>query len=351
MALNASPLWQANPIQYLINDKYPLLYMLALKAGSLNAPKPDPELSQEVADFRKSLGEKSLDEISLLVTEARQREAERQRLHDEKQEAEAFFNQPTSNADFSYWSRISYWTLEEGVALSLGKNPAIVSSHKLTGHNAISPFKALYATKLEEVRRARTMGQLWDSTIPFVFTKWAKRVGFEMPEELTSRVLELGVQIRDWKEAYEQQVKETQATEGKLEAANQKILELLGNHTKFIEKTRNDNNSLISSYQEVVEQRDQTITRLKEDLGAIKPGTAKEQKADLGPREKGSLLKLILGMAIKGYSFDPKATRSTQVQEIADDLLTLGLSLDVDTVRKYLNEAKATFSGEINRTD
>ena len=99
---------------------------------------------------------------------------------------------------------------------------------------------------------------------------------------------------------------------------------------------------------------DQTIERLKQEignLGATKSGTAKDQGANLGPREKDSLLKLILGMAIKGYSFDPKATRSTQAQEIADDLLTLGLSLDVDTVRKYLNEAKATFSEEINRTD
>jgi hypothetical protein len=181
MALNAS-LWQANPIQYLIHDKYPLSYLLTLKAGSFDAPKPDPALIQEIAGFRKSLEEKSRDEIALLVTEARNREAERQRLHNEKQEAEAFFNQPTSNADFSYWSRISYWTLEEGVAVSLGKNPGIVSWQKLTAHNAISPFKARYAAKLEEVRRAKAMGQLWESTIPFVFTKWAKRVGFEMPE-------------------------------------------------------------------------------------------------------------------------------------------------------------------------
>lgn len=55
-------------------------------------------------------------------------------------------------------------------------------------------------------------------------------------------------------------------------------------------------------------------------------------------RERVALLKLVIGMAVKGYSFDPSAKRSRTPQEICDDLALLGLTLDVKTIRKYLAE-------------
>ena len=53
----------------------------------------------------------------------------------------------------------------------------------------------------------------------------------------------------------------------------------------------------------------------------------------------------IIGTAIKGYGYDPRAGRSGTVREIADDLRLAGLALDVDTIRKYLNEAKELLPG------
>lgn len=69
--------------------------------------------------------------------------------------------------------------------------------------------------------------------------------------------------------------------------------------------------------------------------------SAEEAKAPdparhLGIKEQESLLKLVVGMAIEGYKWDPKATRSSVTQEIADDLQRVGVRLDVDTVRKWL---------------
>lgn len=60
----------------------------------------------------------------------------------------------------------------------------------------------------------------------------------------------------------------------------------------------------------------------------------------LGSRERESLLKLVIGMAVKGYGYDPKASRSDKVSEIAGDLTKLGIPLTDDTVRKYLREAR-----------
>jgi hypothetical protein len=49
-------------------------------------------------------------------------------------------------------------------------------------------------------------------------------------------------------------------------------------------------------------------------------------------------------MAIACYKFDPKASRSTVCSAIVSDLETVGISLDVDTVRKWLKVAAETVS-------
>ena len=70
------------------------------------------------------------------------------------------------------------------------------------------------------------------------------------------------------------------------------------------------------------------------------------QKGDadqsLGTRERGTLLKLVIGMAVKGYGHDPAAAKSTAPKEITDDLAGLGMSVTDDTVRKYLKQAADT---------
>ena len=55
--------------------------------------------------------------------------------------------------------------------------------------------------------------------------------------------------------------------------------------------------------------------------------------------ERNTLLKLVFGMAIKGYSYDPAAAKSAKPKEIVDDLAELGITITDDTVRKYLKQA------------
>jgi len=55
--------------------------------------------------------------------------------------------------------------------------------------------------------------------------------------------------------------------------------------------------------------------------------------------ERNTLLKLVIGMAVKGYSHDPAASKSNAPKEIADDLAELGMTITDDTVRKYLKQA------------
>lgn len=56
-------------------------------------------------------------------------------------------------------------------------------------------------------------------------------------------------------------------------------------------------------------------------------------------REKQSLQKMIIAMAMKGYCYDPKARKSSVSDEIAKDITELGMNLGDDTVRKCLKQA------------
>ena len=62
----------------------------------------------------------------------------------------------------------------------------------------------------------------------------------------------------------------------------------------------------------------------------------------LANNERNTLLKLVIGMAIKGYNYDPAASKSTTPKEIADDLAGLGMTITDDTVRKYLKQSADT---------
>lgn len=63
------------------------------------------------------------------------------------------------------------------------------------------------------------------------------------------------------------------------------------------------------------------------------------KRESLHPKERDSLLKLVITMAIKGYKHDPRAQRSDAIKRIVDDAAECGLSIDADTVRKWVDKA------------
>lgn len=67
----------------------------------------------------------------------------------------------------------------------------------------------------------------------------------------------------------------------------------------------------------------------------------------LGTSERNQLLKMVLGMAIDSYGYDPVAKKNEATKQIADDLAKLAIGIDPDTVRKYLKEAANTVTYEM----
>jgi hypothetical protein len=53
-----------------------------------------------------------------------------------------------------------------------------------------------------------------------------------------------------------------------------------------------------------------------------------------------TLLKLFLGSVMGGYGYNPYELRSPIPKEVAFDVDKYGLTVKIDTVRYYLNEAK-----------
>jgi hypothetical protein len=103
---------------------------------------------------------------------------------------------------------------------------------------------------------------------------------------------------------------------------------------------------------DVVEKCGDDPSRWPAQPGALadRPTGSKDEKS-LPTKERVSLLKLVIGMAIKGYRYDPSAAKSTVPGEIASDLAELGLTIDVGTVRKYLTEGRDLVPSNFNKHD
>lgn len=61
---------------------------------------------------------------------------------------------------------------------------------------------------------------------------------------------------------------------------------------------------------------------------------------EVGTRERDTLYKIIIGLAIDGHGYDPKSKRSTVSRDVSAKLDELGIPVSDDTVRKYIKEAE-----------
>ncbi|RVU36698.1 hypothetical protein EOI86_16115 [Hwanghaeella grinnelliae] len=266
----------------------------------VNAKKAWAKLLADVQSYREELDELSEDQLRALYEEERKKKIA-------EEEQERFYNQPSADADFDYWTKMPHWTLDEAVALSFGKSPKVVNKNSLSKfHGSTASFVKEYEKTLELAQRAIPWKKLFDPVMPSLFIKWAKDTDVPLPEELVERVEARSGKQLDWQEMY------------------QALLE------------KNNNN--VKTANEIIAEKDRILAELQSQ-GGEKP---------LRTREKESLLKLVIGMALAGYAYDPSAKRSGVPQEIADDLARKGIQLDVDTVRKWLKEAKDLAPGSLD---
>lgn len=289
-------------INYLVYRRFPTLKARRAAASNHRRSFPDQErarlLNEEAERYREELLQKSPSEIAALVAEQKADERQKARRRAELDERTRFFHRREAAADFNFWSRAAYWTLDEAVALSLGKQPQTVNWKTIQPYLKVSPFAVEFEQRRMLATRAKDTNQLADSNLPGFFLAWANRNRMDVPTELVKAVEAHGHQVADWKTAYD----EAQATNSTLRA-----------------------------------ELDALRRALTE--GQRAPPAVHNEKP-LITRERETALKLVIGMAIGGYGYEPTATRSSVAREISEDIVRAGLTLDEDTVRSWLKEAR-----------
>jgi hypothetical protein len=252
-------------------------------------------------------------------------------LEEARREEEArFFNLPHAAADFDFWSKMEHWSLDEAVALSMGKAPEIVSWDKIKAFKDISPFAGRYARLRDLAERAKPWQKLFDPVLPAIFIKWAEDNEIPIPAELSEKVSKLKGKLVDWKKAYD----ELQLVCDKLRTNNDQLREMYDQHTADWKKIAQNQKEAIEAQQKQIAAREMELAAVKEappPSGPLKPQS---------PIERENMLKAIYAMALKGYSYNPEDKRSSVVSEIVSDISLAGFSVSDDTIRRYLKEAR-----------
>lgn len=94
---------------------------------------------------------------------------------------------------------------------------------------------------------------------------------------------------------------------------------------------------------------EERIEELEKDNKLLEQSEMVVLNKPLHTKERETLLKLIIGMAVSGYKFNPKAKRNEATSDIVGDLDENGIALDPDTVRKWLKEASELLPAEFDQ--
>ena len=290
-------------IEYLVLRRFPFANALRGPPSLLSMAGGDAHADRqrglpEIETYKEELRNKRPAELQKLYDEELAKEAAEQLAQAESEEQTRFFNRPYAKADFGHWSKAAYWTLDEAVALSFGKAPERVTWEAIKPLVDVSPFAYQYWRRRDLALRAAASKQLSERTGPGFFLAWAKRTDLAVPSELEAAITARGIQIAEWK-------------------------------THDLSKEQSEQIDPLRS-------RDD---KLQAQHAAAAPAPQDRPEKPLATRERDSLLKLVIGMAVGGYSYDATALRSERPAEIANDLASAGVPLDVDTVRKWLKEA------------
>lgn len=334
-----------DPISYLVRRRFPDVKVLREEAlGPITALTA--ERLRDLEAYEAELKAKPVDEVAKLAKVEHIKQAS-ESLARETAKHTPFFEKPHAAADFDHWSKMPYWALEEAVSLSFGKEPSVVNWDTLKSCTNIYPFARAYERVRDLATRAYRSGQLYDHVLPGVFIGWARRLDIAFPEALEAKVVQRGGFVSDWKTAYDD-----------LEAKYNELQKGAVVLDKAFDALKDEYDKALVSAASAAEESSRTIAEVKQerDALALRVGQLEAmhaltaQEKPLSTREKESLLKLIIGMATGGYGFDPSAAKSSQVRHITDDVLAAGLTIDEDTVRKWVKEAVGLLPAEEARS-
>lgn len=195
--------------------------------------------------------------------------------------------------DYEYYLCLGYWTLLETIAIFSGVSPAFVSNSG--NYTKVFHGHALYGKMRVIFERSQLFSEYGSMKAPIDdIMDYVKLRGIPLPANMQTVINEI--------------------------------------------ETRRSNKKSVSQsdYDAVLQENRSLFTENRELRIKLDNSSTKS----LHPKERESVAKIIVGMAIKGYSYDPKKIRSSTVAEIQSDLDELGISLDDATIRKWIKEGE-----------
>ena len=142
------PFSRPKTIEYLVSRRFPLArHMRASSSIGGNNPVPDRHrVLKEADEFATMLRALPDDKLIARVEIEKKAEAQAIRAQAAEEEAKRPYNRPDAVADIAHWGKLDYWSLDEAVALSLGRDPRVVNP------TALKPFANLWGLCAEPVR-------------------------------------------------------------------------------------------------------------------------------------------------------------------------------------------------------
>ncbi len=185
---------------------------------------------------------------------------------------------------FKYFARLETWSREEAAALLLKLDPRIVLARdSISGLRPANSFQQFHDL-LEMLNRAKTALPNDRQLKPELILNWTKSQGYNPPKMLVIAV-KAAIELR-------------QSNRGLIAEAG------------FSSKTESE---------------------------TVYNNQPKEN--NLHHKARSSMLKLIAGMAVRGYRYDPNLRQNAAIADIENDLRLLNIPLSDDTIRRWVIEA------------
>lgn len=216
--------------------------------------------------------------------------------------------------NYEFWRRASYWTVEEGVALFLDKEPRLFNSEALKDAPRDHPTVNTFFEWLELATRATHVSRLSTTPTPEEFLEWRKALGADWNrDEIQALFLE------EQDDGNPLSAIDYMASYFALEAAYQTALK------------RN---------QELQDELDEhAFCMLNSDFEI----ETKPRRSGFDDRQRKSLLKIVLPLAISKYRFNPKFSKNAAPKNMEGATTECGLTVTDETIRNHLKEAVQLF--------
>lgn len=260
------------------------------------------------------------------------------------------FNQFGTDADYEHYGRCAFLTVDEAVALSLGKHPRYVNWSTVKPYLGRSLFAQGYADRLDLLDRAIRWGELPQCFTPLQFLTWAHKYKVAVPTAFIHCTFDRGEPVKYWHDLCAEIEAELEATRKVVDAQREALARAeldwaLSEQETFDDwlATQAEIEQLITEHEEQSAGLQQQLVDAQTRITALNAQISEQRTAvdekPISTTERISLLTIVIAAAIDGHGYNPSAAKNSAPAEIASAATRIGLKMTDDTVRKYLNQA------------